>query len=185
MAFAHYEAHTPAEATARPETRDRNLTLALLMLLAAALFAWYRYGEITARFAESSGTSIVVTPPPAATDTPYADRDTAVTARRERREAAARATARSSSPRPVAGNPLPEYPITALRRGEGGTVLLQVQIDKTGQPIDVDVARRSGSRDLDRAAVQTVRDWRFEPATRNGKPVSSVVELPIAFQPQG
>jgi protein TonB len=41
---------------------------------------------------------------------------------------------------------MPEYPAVALRHGEGGTVVLQVQVDARGQPIDVDVARRSGSR---------------------------------------
>jgi TonB family protein len=64
-------------------------------------------------------------------------------------------------------------------------VVLQIRIDENGLPIDVDVARRSGSRELDRAAIQAVREWRFKPALQNGKPVSSVVELPVDFKPQG
>lgn len=185
MAFAHYEAHTPDERIARPAASDRNVTLMLLLLLAAVLFGWYRYNEMRSGPTTPADTSIVVTPTPATTQTGTSatGRDTATTARTERRDTVA--TPRSSEPRPIAGNPLPEYPIAALRRGEGGTVVLQVQVDPTGQPVDVDVARRSGSRDLDRAAVQAVRDWRFKPAIRNGKPVTSVVELPIDFKPQG
>ena len=40
-----------------------------------------------------------------------------------------------------------------------------------------------GLRDLDRAAMTAVRDWRFKPATRNGREVASVVEQPVEFRP--
>jgi protein TonB len=184
MAFAHYEAHTPDEMVARPVTSNRNLTLLLLLLLAAVLFGWYRYNESRTGPATPADTSVVVTPAATETSAAARERDTA-TARTERRNTVARATPRSSAPHPIAGNPLPKYPAAALRRGEGGTVVLQVQIDPTGQPVDVDVARRSGSRELDRAAIEAVRDWRFKPAIRNGKPVTAMVELPVDFKPQG
>lgn len=186
MAFAHYEAHTPIEESARSATSDRSLTLLLLLLL-GVIFVWYRYNQTQSSDASLDGSTAVTAASAvdkgSATDT--AERDTATSTAIAPRATTARATPRSSAPVPIAGNPLPKYPISALRHGEGGQVVLQVRIDEKGLPIDVDVARRSGSRDLDRAAMQAVREWRFKPATRNGKPVSAVVELPVAFKPQG
>ncbi|WP_206413263.1 energy transducer TonB, partial [Lysobacter enzymogenes] len=74
-------------------------------------------------------------------------------------------------------------PAAALRRGEGGTVVLRVNVGADGRADEVAVARRSGSRELDRAAMVAVRDWRFKPATRNGREVASVVEQPVEFRP--
>jgi protein TonB len=186
MAFAHYEAHTPIEESARKETSNRNLTLLLLLLL-GVLFVWYRYNQTQSSEASLVGTTTITAASTvdkgSAADA--AEGDTATSTAIAPRATTARVTPRSSAPVPIAGNPLPKYPISALRHGEGGEVVLQVRIDEKGQPIDVDVARRSGSRDLDRAAMQAVREWRFKPATRNGKPVSAVVELPVAFKPQG
>jgi len=186
MAFAHYEAHTPAEEIARHAKFDRDLTLLLSLLLIAVLFGWYRYNEMRSSQAYT-GTAVVATAVPVTEETAAATakRDTTATIKTERRATTIHATPRSSAPEPIAGNPLPQYPAIALRRGEGGKVVLQVRIDENGLPTDVDVARRSGSRELDRAAIQAVREWRFKPAIQNGKPVSSVVELPIDFSPQG
>lgn len=82
--------------------------------------------------------------------------------------------------RPVS-TPAPRYPPEAQRRGVAGTVLLRVHIRADGDAGDIDLVQGSGSRDLDRAAVDAVRRWRFAPATRNGQPVESSVQVPIAF----
>lgn len=83
---------------------------------------------------------------------------------------------------PIPGqNPPPRYPATAMRRGVTGTVLVRVEVGVDGTPTDVQVAKRSGSRDLDRAAIDAVRDWRFRPGQRDGQPVTSVVTIPIDF----
>lgn len=89
----------------------------------------------------------------------------------------------STSARPVDAPP-PRYPSRALRRGESGTVLVQVHVDAGGRPRQVDVVQSSRSRDLDREAVRTVRNWRFSPATRGGQPVDSKVLVPIDFSPR-
>jgi len=51
-----------------------------------------------------------------------------------------------------------------------------------GVPTSVEVAQRSGSRDLDRAAVNAVRQWRFQPAQRDGQAVAGAVTVPIDFK---
>lgn len=87
-------------------------------------------------------------------------------------------------PRPIAGStPAPRYPRRALRRGDSGTVLVRAQIGPDGVPTSVDVAQGSGSRDLDRAAVDAVERWRFHPATQGGQPTVGTVVVPISFEP--
>lgn len=98
--------------------------------------------------------------------------------------AAPSATGESRPPRPVAGmTPSPRYPPAELRRGRGGTVMLRVDVGPDGVPTTVTVAESSRSRALDRAAIDAVRGWRFEPALVNGQPVSGTVRVPIEFTP--
>lgn len=93
------------------------------------------------------------------------------------------AVAQSRQARPLPNNVTPKYPPAALRSGIGGTVLVRAEIDASGKPVEVKVARRSGNRDLDRAAVNAVRSWRFKPAMRDGKATASVVQVPVDFKP--
>ncbi|AKC88437.1 hypothetical protein WQ53_14840 [Pseudoxanthomonas suwonensis] len=88
------------------------------------------------------------------------------------------------APSPLAEqSPSPRYPLEALRRGDSGTVVLQVQVDAQGQPVSIDVAERSGSRDLDRAALEAVSRWHFEPARdAAGTPVPGTLAVPIDFK---
>ncbi|WP_313445542.1 energy transducer TonB [Stenotrophomonas indicatrix] len=98
--------------------------------------------------------------------------------------AAAPATA-NAQPMPIAGqSPPPAYPAAALRRGEAGSVVVRVEVDATGYPNNVTVIQRSGSRELDRAATDAVRRWRFSPAVSNGQPVPGSIEVPFDFKPQ-
>lgn len=91
----------------------------------------------------------------------------------------------NAKPRPLPGHsPKPPYPIEALRRGEGGLVTLRVQVSAEGRPTNVEIAKRSSHRELDRAAVRTVRTWRFVPAVRKGKAVAAVVIVPVEFKPE-
>lgn len=84
-------------------------------------------------------------------------------------------------PEPLERTP-PEYPSAALRRGESGTVLVRAEVDASGRPTEVSVARSSRSRALDRAAVQAVRRWRFRPAQQDGRAVAGAVDVPIEFK---
>ncbi|MCC6881403.1 MAG: energy transducer TonB [Verrucomicrobiales bacterium] len=81
--------------------------------------------------------------------------------------------------------PKPVYPPDARRNGWIGTVYLKVTISASGQVTDVSVSRSSGRESLDRAAVSTMKRWRFYPAKdSNGQTVPSAVIAPIRFQLQ-
>lgn len=178
---------SPAE-TSDVRPREKNASLLLLWLIAliaviAAGLAWYKQRQPAALPLESAAPP--VTAPVATPDDAMPDAAARADQPRNdaRRTASAERSARSQAPRLLAGNPSPQYPPAALRAGIGGTVMVRAELDATGQPIDVDVIRRSGNRDLDRAAVQAVRKWRFEPAMRNGRGVASTVQVPVDFKP--
>jgi protein TonB len=79
-------------------------------------------------------------------------------------------------------NPPPEYPRKARRRGYQGIVTLAVLVDVDGHAKKLKVARGSGYRLLDRAAVRSVRNWEFEPGSKNGHCIEMWVEVPIRFR---
>lgn len=79
-------------------------------------------------------------------------------------------------------NPKPDYPRIALRRGIEGLVLLHVEVNEQGRPIEIQVKKSAGFKPLDIAALKAVRRWRFLPAQRNGVTVRASVEVPIRFR---
>lgn len=79
-------------------------------------------------------------------------------------------------------NPHPKYPKISLRRKEAGTVFLALTVTAEGRAKDVRVLKTSGYPRLDKAALDAVKDWRFIPAKRLGRPVDADYELPIHFK---
>lgn len=79
-------------------------------------------------------------------------------------------------------NPYPPYPSVSQRRGEEGKVLLRVKVTEDGRAATVQINTSSGSQRLDNSALETVSQWRFVPAQRNGKVVSEWVIVPIVFK---
>lgn len=71
-----------------------------------------------------------------------------------------------------AGNAPPSYPAMARRLGEQGEVRLDVHVGANGNVLDVRLKKSSGSQLLDRTAIETVKKWRFTPATVDGQPVA-------------
>ena len=78
-------------------------------------------------------------------------------------------------------NPTPDYPLPCKRRREEGTVLLNVLVQADGLPAAISLNRSSGHPLLDRAALDAVRRWTFEPGRAAGAPVSSLVVVPVRF----
>ncbi|MBI3391551.1 MAG: energy transducer TonB [Nitrospirae bacterium] len=77
---------------------------------------------------------------------------------------------------------LPAYPKMARRHGLEGTVVLRLLVAETGNVGDIVVDAPSGCIDLDKAAIEAVRKWRFIPATRGGVAVAVWVRQPVTFR---
>jgi len=87
-------------------------------------------------------------------------------------------------PRPAdyLSNPKPPYPALSKRRGEEGTVRLNILVNPDGSVARLELAKSSGYTRLDRSAMETVQSrWKFEPAHQHGRPVAAWVIVPIEF----
>jgi protein TonB len=125
----------------------------------------------------------LVETPPAALPTPIDETAAPTTQDPGPSTSTAVTLAPGDQPVPLPGQkPAPEYPRAALRNRESGTVLVRVAVDASGMPSDVTLEKNSGSRDLDRAALDAVRKWRFQPAQRDGQAVASSLVIPIEFK---
>jgi periplasmic protein TonB len=76
--------------------------------------------------------------------------------------------------------PEPEFTEEARQAKHQGTVLLWLIVGADGTPRDIKVVRRLGMG-LDQKAVESVRQWKFAPATKDGKPVAVEVKVEVAF----
>lgn len=65
----------------------------------------------------------------------------------------------------------PEYPINARQRGIEGWVVVEFTVTKIGSVADPVVLTSSPSRIFDRAALQAVRKWKYNPKVADGQPV--------------
>ncbi|MEW5993362.1 MAG: energy transducer TonB [Candidatus Zixiibacteriota bacterium] len=76
----------------------------------------------------------------------------------------------------------PEYPQAAKRLSAEGTVVLEVQVDRTGSVERVTVLSDSNPGfGFSQAAVAAARTAVFSPALRNGQPVRCRVMFPVEF----
>ena len=77
------------------------------------------------------------------------------------------------------------YPEAARTAAREGTVILQCVIDTSGRVREIDVLREEPvDWGFARAAAHAVREWRYEPATRDGKPVCVYLTVHVAFTPE-
>jgi len=93
--------------------------------------------------------------------------------------------ATSSSPCAAPPHPLskinPIYPAKAQQARTEGTVVLGLIVGKDGIPRDVH-ATKGPSDDLNQAAVTAVNQWKFDPATYQGKPVDVEITVQVNFR---
>lgn len=65
----------------------------------------------------------------------------------------------------------PRYPVDSRRKREQGTVVVRLLIGTDGRVQQISIAQSSGFARLDQAAIQAIRDWRWQPIIRDGQPV--------------
>jgi TonB family protein len=75
-----------------------------------------------------------------------------------------------------------EYTQEARRAGFQGYCIVHLTIDERGIPQDVRVIRPIGMG-LDENAIKAVKQERFKPATRGGRPVAFPLSLEVNFRP--
>ncbi len=85
-----------------------------------------------------------------------------------------------SAPRAIS-TPDPEYSEEARKAKYQGTCILWLIVGPDGHPRDVKVARSLGMG-LDQKAVEAVRQWKFEPAMKDGKPVAVQINVEVNFR---
>ncbi|OLH15172.1 energy transducer TonB, partial [Xanthomonas oryzae] len=75
----------------------------------------------------------------------------------------------------------PKYPPAAFRAGVQGEVILIVDVDANGNVTNVSVEKSSRNRDLDRAAMDAARKWKFNASTVNGQKAAGRARVPVNF----
>ncbi len=90
-------------------------------------------------------------------------------------------TLQTAYPRYQLNSP-PVYPGRARKRGQQGTVFLQVLVNSNGMVDDLEIETSSGFVSLDRAAAEAVRQWSFEPGRRGEEKIPMWVRVPVTFK---
>jgi TonB family protein len=75
------------------------------------------------------------------------------------------------------------YPKNERRKGKTGTtiVVCSLVVDSDGLPRDIKIKKSAGS-DFDASAMDAVRQYKFDPAMRQGKPVAVAVTIEVNFR---
>jgi TonB family protein len=77
--------------------------------------------------------------------------------------------------------PNPTYAESARKAKKQGNVALGMVVTPEGNASNIEVCR-SLDPALDRQAVETVSHWKFEPATKDGKPVAAHIRVDVSFR---
>jgi len=85
-----------------------------------------------------------------------------------------------SAPQPIA-TPDPEYTEAARQAKTQGTCVLWMIVDTEGHPRNIRVVRGLGFG-LDAKAIEAVKQWKFAPAMKDGKPVNVQISVEVGFR---
>lgn len=77
------------------------------------------------------------------------------------------------------------YPKELRDAGIGGTTMLWMHVDATGQVTEATTQTSSGYETLDRAAEAAIRYAEFTPAMNDGSPTEVWIAIPVTFAPWG
>lgn len=84
------------------------------------------------------------------------------------------------SPPRVIKQARPQYPQDAFVKKVEGTVLVEALVDSQGRVARARVIQSVPL--LDAAALQAVYQWVFHPAIKHGRPVATIIHMPVAFR---
>jgi TonB family protein len=76
----------------------------------------------------------------------------------------------------------PVYPANLKQQGIAGTVMLRAILSKTGEPLNPVVINTTVHPELAQAALDAVRQWRYQPTLLNGQPVEVVTNIEVTFE---
>lgn len=85
----------------------------------------------------------------------------------------------------ASGCATPEYPARAARNNESGTVVLALLIGTDGRVSSARVQKSSGSRDLDKAALNALSMCQFKPAMNRGVPEAGWGQIAFDWKLEG
>ena len=88
----------------------------------------------------------------------------------------------NEQPIKLASNPDPEYPEEAMAARLQGRVVLLIRVGVDGRVESLKLSRSSSVKSMDESALRTVKDWRFEPAKRFGRPIAKEIRHAIRFE---
>jgi TonB family protein len=71
-----------------------------------------------------------------------------------------------------------------MQEGRGGDVLVAALVGEKGKVTATYVAKASAQRDLQQAACDAIRQWRFPKLEDGGKPISYVLFIPMTLSPE-
>jgi len=83
-------------------------------------------------------------------------------------------------PSPIEPQAMPVYPRELKRQGVTGSALVTFMVTTDGKTDQVQIIQAS-HRVFGEAAVEAVKQWRFTPAVKDGKPVNCLLDLPVTF----
>ena len=80
----------------------------------------------------------------------------------------------------------PDYPMNARQRGLEGWVVLEFTISSAGTVKDAAVVASEPGTIFDKAALQAVRKWKYNPKVKDGKPVERTgIKVRLDFEMEG
>ena len=85
-----------------------------------------------------------------------------------------------SAPQAIS-TPDPEYTEEARNAKTQGMCVLWLIVDEHGNPRDIRVVRGLGFG-LDAKAIEAVKQWRFQPALKDGRPVNVQISVEVGFK---
>lgn len=184
-ATTHEDLHSPQlqqDSSVQHKPTSPWMWIALIVAMFAAALLWLRYSNQEDVAPAPVGERMLPAPEQAAVT------DAAAPATRQAAPASSQhktaPVARNREARPLASNRMPTYPAAALRSGVQGSVIASLNVDTRGNVANAAIVSRSGerSRDLDRAVLNTVQNWKFQPAVHDGRAVAGVVRVPVDFR---